>query len=145
MILAGACIVRTILDKLGHDSLTVSDRGLRHGVFVERFGRGPRPPRLQTPTHVRPALGVVTRSVGRLSTAREPMCDRTSHRIDHCGKMGLVEILRQRFAHGRWPNVQPLLGATPPVSGHERGTGGPEAAGAVVADHGRRGEPRVQS
>ena len=38
VILAGACIVRTILTKLGHDSLTVSDRGLRHGVFLERFG-----------------------------------------------------------------------------------------------------------
>jgi exopolyphosphatase/guanosine-5'-triphosphate,3'-diphosphate pyrophosphatase len=38
VILAGACIVRTILTRLGHDSLTVSDRGLRHGVFLERFG-----------------------------------------------------------------------------------------------------------
>jgi exopolyphosphatase/guanosine-5'-triphosphate,3'-diphosphate pyrophosphatase len=37
VILAGACIVRTILDKLGHESFTVSDRGLRHGLFVERF------------------------------------------------------------------------------------------------------------
>jgi exopolyphosphatase/guanosine-5'-triphosphate,3'-diphosphate pyrophosphatase len=39
VILAGACIVRTILTATGHDSLTVSDRGLRHGVFLERFGR----------------------------------------------------------------------------------------------------------
>jgi exopolyphosphatase / guanosine-5'-triphosphate,3'-diphosphate pyrophosphatase len=39
VILSGACVVRTILTKLGHDSLTVSDRGLRHGVFIERFGR----------------------------------------------------------------------------------------------------------
>ena len=38
VILAGACIVRTILDKLGRDSLVVSDRGLRHGVLAERFG-----------------------------------------------------------------------------------------------------------
>ena len=37
LILAGACIVRTVLDKLGQDSLTVSDRGLRHGVLVDRF------------------------------------------------------------------------------------------------------------
>jgi exopolyphosphatase/guanosine-5'-triphosphate,3'-diphosphate pyrophosphatase len=37
VILAGACIVRTIMDKLGKDSLTVSDRGLRHGLLVERF------------------------------------------------------------------------------------------------------------
>jgi exopolyphosphatase/guanosine-5'-triphosphate,3'-diphosphate pyrophosphatase len=38
VILAGACIVRNIMEKLGKDSLTVSDRGLRHGVLVERFG-----------------------------------------------------------------------------------------------------------
>jgi exopolyphosphatase/guanosine-5'-triphosphate,3'-diphosphate pyrophosphatase len=38
VILAGACIVRTIMDKLGKDSLTVSDRGLRHGLLVDRFG-----------------------------------------------------------------------------------------------------------
>jgi exopolyphosphatase/guanosine-5'-triphosphate,3'-diphosphate pyrophosphatase len=37
VILAGACIVRTILTTLHHESLTVSDRGLRHGLFVERF------------------------------------------------------------------------------------------------------------
>jgi exopolyphosphatase / guanosine-5'-triphosphate,3'-diphosphate pyrophosphatase len=39
VILAGACIVRTVLEKLGSDSLTVSDRGLRHGLLEERFGR----------------------------------------------------------------------------------------------------------
>ena len=38
VILAGACIVRTIIDKLGVDAVTVSDRGLRHGVLHERFG-----------------------------------------------------------------------------------------------------------
>jgi exopolyphosphatase/guanosine-5'-triphosphate,3'-diphosphate pyrophosphatase len=38
VILAGACVVRTVMDKLGKDSLTVSDRGLRHGVLVELFG-----------------------------------------------------------------------------------------------------------
>jgi exopolyphosphatase/guanosine-5'-triphosphate,3'-diphosphate pyrophosphatase len=37
VILAGACIVRTILEELGVDSFTVSDRGLRHGVLLERF------------------------------------------------------------------------------------------------------------
>jgi exopolyphosphatase/guanosine-5'-triphosphate,3'-diphosphate pyrophosphatase len=37
VILAGACIVRTVMDKLGKESLTVSDRGLRHGVLTERF------------------------------------------------------------------------------------------------------------
>jgi exopolyphosphatase / guanosine-5'-triphosphate,3'-diphosphate pyrophosphatase len=38
VILAGACIVRTVLDKLQCGELTVSDRGLRHGLLVERFG-----------------------------------------------------------------------------------------------------------
>jgi len=38
VILAGACIVRTVLRVLGRDSLTVSDRGLRYGVLAERFG-----------------------------------------------------------------------------------------------------------
>ena len=38
VILAGACIVRTVLAKLGKESFTVSDRGLRHGLLVERFG-----------------------------------------------------------------------------------------------------------
>ena len=38
VILAGACIVRTVLDLLGRDALTVSDRGLRHGVLIDRFG-----------------------------------------------------------------------------------------------------------
>lgn len=37
VILAGACIVRTILTTTGQDALTVSDRGLRHGVAAERF------------------------------------------------------------------------------------------------------------
>ena len=38
VILTGACIVRTVMDKLGQQSLTVSDRGLRHGLLVDRFG-----------------------------------------------------------------------------------------------------------
>ena len=38
IILAGACIVRTVLGKLGSESLTVSDRGLRHGILAEKFG-----------------------------------------------------------------------------------------------------------
>ena len=37
VILAGACIVRIVLAKLGRDSLMVSDQGLRHGVLLERF------------------------------------------------------------------------------------------------------------
>jgi exopolyphosphatase/guanosine-5'-triphosphate,3'-diphosphate pyrophosphatase len=39
VILAGAAIVRTVMDKLGRSELTVSDRGLRHGLLAERFGR----------------------------------------------------------------------------------------------------------
>jgi exopolyphosphatase/guanosine-5'-triphosphate,3'-diphosphate pyrophosphatase len=38
IILAGACIVRTVIVMLGRESLTVSDRGLRHGVLIDRFG-----------------------------------------------------------------------------------------------------------
>jgi exopolyphosphatase/guanosine-5'-triphosphate,3'-diphosphate pyrophosphatase len=38
VILAGACIVRTVVAKLGRESLTVSDRGLRHGLLIDRFG-----------------------------------------------------------------------------------------------------------
>jgi exopolyphosphatase/guanosine-5'-triphosphate,3'-diphosphate pyrophosphatase len=38
VILAGACIVRTVLELLGCESLTVSDYGLRHGLLMERFG-----------------------------------------------------------------------------------------------------------
>ena len=37
VILAGACIMRTVMEKLGKRSLVVSDRGLRHGVLAERF------------------------------------------------------------------------------------------------------------
>jgi exopolyphosphatase/guanosine-5'-triphosphate,3'-diphosphate pyrophosphatase len=43
VILAGACIVRTVLDKLHCNELTVSDRGLRHGLLAERFSAGLRP------------------------------------------------------------------------------------------------------
>jgi exopolyphosphatase / guanosine-5'-triphosphate,3'-diphosphate pyrophosphatase len=38
VILAGACIVRAVMGKLGQHTLTVSDRGLRHGLLRERFG-----------------------------------------------------------------------------------------------------------
>jgi exopolyphosphatase/guanosine-5'-triphosphate,3'-diphosphate pyrophosphatase len=38
VILAGACIVRTVMGKLRKDELSVSDRGLRHGLLVDRFG-----------------------------------------------------------------------------------------------------------
>jgi exopolyphosphatase/guanosine-5'-triphosphate,3'-diphosphate pyrophosphatase len=39
VILAGACIVRTVMDKLDRTSLTVCDRGLRHGLLDKEFGR----------------------------------------------------------------------------------------------------------
>lgn len=39
VILAGACVVRTVLVLLGAEAMVVSDRGLRHGVLAERFGR----------------------------------------------------------------------------------------------------------
>jgi exopolyphosphatase/guanosine-5'-triphosphate,3'-diphosphate pyrophosphatase len=38
VILAGACIVKTVMDKLGKDKMSISDRGLRHGLLVDRFG-----------------------------------------------------------------------------------------------------------
>ena len=37
VILAGACIVKTVMVKLNKDSLSVSDKGLRHGLLIERF------------------------------------------------------------------------------------------------------------
>jgi exopolyphosphatase/guanosine-5'-triphosphate,3'-diphosphate pyrophosphatase len=37
VILAGACIVRTVMEKLSSESLVVSDHGLRHGLLLERF------------------------------------------------------------------------------------------------------------
>ena len=40
VILAGACIVRTVLAELRHDALTVCDRGLRHGLVAERLATG---------------------------------------------------------------------------------------------------------
>jgi len=44
VILAGACIVRTVMEKLGMSRLTVSDRGVRHGLLVDRFGSQGQPP-----------------------------------------------------------------------------------------------------
>ena len=45
VILAGACTVRTVIAKLGRDAATVSDRGLRHGLLLERLSAGsPRTP-----------------------------------------------------------------------------------------------------
>jgi exopolyphosphatase/guanosine-5'-triphosphate,3'-diphosphate pyrophosphatase len=38
VILAGACIVRTVMQMLGQHALSVSDRGLRHGLLIDRIG-----------------------------------------------------------------------------------------------------------
>ena len=59
VILAGACIVRTVLEKLGRDSLTVSDRGLRHGLLVERFGERQWTRADDRPCRARDAAGTV--------------------------------------------------------------------------------------
>jgi exopolyphosphatase/guanosine-5'-triphosphate,3'-diphosphate pyrophosphatase len=40
VILAGAAIVMTVMRRLGASELTISDRGLRHGLFYDRFVRG---------------------------------------------------------------------------------------------------------
>ncbi len=37
VILAGACIVKAVMEKLHKDTLRVSDRGLRHGLLIDRF------------------------------------------------------------------------------------------------------------
>jgi exopolyphosphatase/guanosine-5'-triphosphate,3'-diphosphate pyrophosphatase len=37
VILAGACIIKTVLEKFRMDTLTVSDRSLRHGLLIDRF------------------------------------------------------------------------------------------------------------
>jgi exopolyphosphatase/guanosine-5'-triphosphate,3'-diphosphate pyrophosphatase len=37
VILAGVCVVKTVMDKLQKDRLSVSDSGLRHGLLIERF------------------------------------------------------------------------------------------------------------
>jgi exopolyphosphatase / guanosine-5'-triphosphate,3'-diphosphate pyrophosphatase len=50
VILAGACVVRTVLAILRRDALTVCDRGLRHGLLVERFGTDASPPATPVPT-----------------------------------------------------------------------------------------------
>jgi len=39
VILAGACIVKIVMDKLCKPSLSVSDRGLRHGLLIDRFAK----------------------------------------------------------------------------------------------------------
>jgi exopolyphosphatase / guanosine-5'-triphosphate,3'-diphosphate pyrophosphatase len=39
VVLGGACVVRVTMEKLDRESLVVSDRGLRHGVLLDRFGR----------------------------------------------------------------------------------------------------------
>jgi len=40
VILGGAAVILAVLRRVGADAITVSDRGVRHGLLVERFGRG---------------------------------------------------------------------------------------------------------
>jgi exopolyphosphatase/guanosine-5'-triphosphate,3'-diphosphate pyrophosphatase len=40
VILGGACIVKTVMDKLNRQTMSVSDHGLRHGLLIDRFGSG---------------------------------------------------------------------------------------------------------
>ncbi|MCL2215750.1 MAG: Ppx/GppA family phosphatase [Defluviitaleaceae bacterium] len=39
VILAGACILKVIISRLGVDKLTISDRGLRHGMAFDMFAK----------------------------------------------------------------------------------------------------------
>ena len=39
VILAGACILKNITERLGMDELTISDRGLRHGLAFDLFSK----------------------------------------------------------------------------------------------------------
>jgi exopolyphosphatase / guanosine-5'-triphosphate,3'-diphosphate pyrophosphatase len=54
VMLAGALIVRTVMEKLGAEALVVSDRGLRHGVLLERFGTQGGTPPMATKPNPRP-------------------------------------------------------------------------------------------
>jgi len=56
-----------------------------------------------------------------------------------------VRFTRQDEVEETWRIMQPLLDAPPPVHGYEQGTWGPEAAGALVAEHGGWREPWVPS
>ena len=38
IILAGAIIVKSIIKKAGVSYTTISDRGIRHGLIIDRFG-----------------------------------------------------------------------------------------------------------
>jgi exopolyphosphatase/guanosine-5'-triphosphate,3'-diphosphate pyrophosphatase len=49
VILAGACLVRTILTQLGLDAFTVCDRGLRHGVPLDRLTANASGPGAEAP------------------------------------------------------------------------------------------------
>lgn len=42
VILAGACILKVIISRLGVDKLTISDRGLRHGMAFDMFAKQTR-------------------------------------------------------------------------------------------------------
>ena len=55
-----------------------------------------------------------------------------------------IRFTRQDEVEETWRIMQPLLDAPPPVHGYEPGTWGPEAADALVADHGGWRDPWVR-
>ena len=56
-----------------------------------------------------------------------------------------MRFTRQDEVEETWRIFQPLLDAPPPVHAYAQGTWGPEAADALVADHGGWRDPWVQS
>jgi exopolyphosphatase/guanosine-5'-triphosphate,3'-diphosphate pyrophosphatase len=77
VILAGACIVRTVMELLGFDTLTVSDRGLRHGVLLERFGADERrkPMTTEQPPKPRRASSAKPKAAAKTDGATEASAD----------------------------------------------------------------------
>ncbi len=56
-----------------------------------------------------------------------------------------MRFTRQDQVEETWRIMQPLIDAAPPVHGYQPGSWGPEAAGALVAEHGGWRDPWVQS
>ena len=163
VILAGACIVRGILTKLGRDTLTVSDRGLRHGLVVERFAHSARerlrasPTRAHvTSTNTRGAMGCASHPLPmRLLSAGVQACDRPRSRP--CGRVSGRR--RGRLAHravradrrgrdrGRRVRRRRVARAGAAGVGHRRGGAGAEGgrhdARLAVDRGGGRGRERA--
>ena len=56
-----------------------------------------------------------------------------------------ARFTRQDQVEETWRIMQPLLDAPPPVNAYKPGSWGPEAAAALVADHGGWRDPWVAS